>query len=543
MQIKSSAVSRGVVLALALLACLAVVPVAWAQVAAEFEWLSQFGVAGNDFAWDVLADEDGNVYVAGDASGAFPGQAFAGGPLDAFLRKYDASGNELWTRQFGTAGSDRGGAVFAFGADVYVGWLTTGAFPRQLNAGGADAYLRKYDADGNEQWTRQFGTPGSDELIGIFVDATGVYASGSVDGALPGHTPAGMADAFVRKYDANGNELWTRQFGTAGRDIAFRISGDGSGVYVVGGAAGALAGQTYAGGVGPDAFVRKYDLDGDELWTRQFGTPAIDLAIGVTTNAVGVYVVGRADRGLPGQTHAGGADAFVRQYDADGNELWTRQFGTPDFDLARGVSARGYAVYVSGIVGGAGPGFPGGQAGADVFVRAYTAKGTDLWTREFGSELADDNWAVSAASSGLYVIGSVTGTLPGLESQGGIDAFAGKLVRESVVAIDIKPGTDPNSVHLGPGVVPVAILGSDTFDVTTVDPATVVLEGAGVRYRGDGTPMASLEDVNGDGVCDLAVHIEKEALELTPTDVIGELIARTFTGGVVFGFDSVVIVP
>ena len=526
-------------LGLVLWLCMGLGPHAAAQPTGEFEWLLQFGLSGNDLTWDVHADGDGSVYVAGDASGALPGQSFAGGASDAFVRRYDAAGNELWTRQFGTAGLDSAFAVWAIGTDVYVGGRTTGVFPGQISAGGFDAFLRKYDANGNEQWTRQFGTLGADELVGIFADATGVYVSGDVGGVLPGQTFAGTADAFVRAYDATGNTLWTRQFGTSLRDTGFRISGDDSGIYVVG-AAGPLPGQTFAGVA--DAFVRKYDLNGNELWTRQFGTTAVDIAIGVSTGGRAVYVVGRTDGGLPGQAHEGGADAFVRKFDTDGNELWTRQFGTPSFDLARGVSVRDSVVYLSGVVGGVGPGFPGGQVGADVFVRAYTAKGKNLWTREFGSALADDNWGISAASSGLYVIGSATGTLPGLQSQGAIDAFVGKLVQEIAVEIDIKPGSDLNPINLGPGVLPVAILSSNAFDATTVDPATVVLEGARVRLRGQG-PMASVEDVNGDGLDDLVVHVEKAALDLTSTDTITELIARTFGGRIVFGFDSVTIVP
>ena len=527
-------------LGFALWLCLALGPHASAQQTGEFEWLLQFGLPGNDLAWDVHADGDGNVYVAGDATGALPGQAFSGGAWDAFVRKYDAAGNELWTRQFGTAAGDSAFAVWAIGADVYVGGRTTGVFPGQISAGGFDAFLRKYDANGNEQWTRQFGTPGADELVGIFVDAAGVYVSGDVGGGLPGQIFSGVADAFVRAYDPNGNALWTHQFGTALRDTGFRISGDDSGIYVVG-SAGPLPGQTFAGVV--DAFVRKYDLNGNELWTRQFGTAAVDLAIGVTTGATGVYVVGRTDGALPGQTHEGGADAFVRKFDTDGDELWTRQFGTPSFDLARGVSVRDSVVYVSGVVRGAGPGFPGGQVGADVFVGAYTAQGKNLWTRELGSALADDNWGISAASSGLYVIGSATGTLPGLQSQGAIDAFVGKLMQEIVVEIDIKPGDDLNSINLNSGVVPVAILSSDTFDATTVDPTTVVLEGAAVRLKGRGALMASVEDVNGDGLHDLVLHFETKVLELTSIDVIAELTGRTLGGHVVFGFDSVRIVP
>ena len=70
------------------------------------------------------------------------------------------------------------------------------------------------------------------------------------------------------------------------------------------------------------------------------------------------------------------------------------------------------------------------------------------------------------------------------------------------VDIDIKPGSDPNSINLGSnGNVPVAILSSADFDATTVDPYTVTLAGAEVSLKGKAqTPMASVEDVNGDGL-------------------------------------------
>ena len=43
-------------------------------------------------------------------------------------------------------------------------------------------------------------------------------------GALPGQTHLGTFDAIVRKYDVNGNEAWTRQFGTATDDQALAVS-------------------------------------------------------------------------------------------------------------------------------------------------------------------------------------------------------------------------------------------------------------------------------------------------------------------------------
>src|SRR5439155_1266491 len=139
----------------------------------------------------------------------------------------------------------------------------------QTSAGGVDAFLRKYDAAGNTLWTRQFGTSADDLADAVAVDGTGVYMAGFTGGTLPGQTSAGGVDAFLRKYDSSGNVLWTRQFGTSAYDSAVAIAADGTSVYVAGFTGGTLLGQTSAGGY--DAFLRKYDSSGNVLWTRQFG--------------------------------------------------------------------------------------------------------------------------------------------------------------------------------------------------------------------------------------------------------------------------------
>ena len=79
------------------------------------------------------------------------------------------------------------------------------------------------------------------------------------------------------------------------------------------------------------------------------------------------------------------------------------------------------------------------------------------------------------------------------------------------VLIDIKPGSDPNCFNInGHGVIPVAILSSDTFDVADVDVGTVALGALSVRIRGNRGPLCGLEDVNDDGLVDLVCQFEDD---------------------------------
>lgn len=112
------------------------------------------------------------------------------------------------------------------------------------------------------------------------------------------------------------------------------------------------------------------------------------------------------------------------------------------------------------------------------------------------------------------------------------------------VAIDIQPGTFPNSVNLGSGgKLTVAILGSADFDATAVDPATVTLASATPALKGKDRLMVTSTDVDGDGFVDLLLHMEIEALYLEAADSAAIVEGRTL-GGVPFrGTDMLRVLP
>jgi uncharacterized protein (TIGR03437 family) len=380
------------------------------------QWTRQFGTTGSDYG-SAVATAANAVYAAGGVvNGAFPG-AMNAGKSDAFVTKFDLDGNVIWSRQFGTAETDVAAGVAADLSGVYAVGYTAGAL-QGANAGGSDIFVRKYSPDGNELWTRQFAGSGAadDWATAAAVDDTGLYVAGFVTGLLPGQAGAGGAnlDAFVRKYDFAGNELWTRQFGTIDGERAYGIAVDASGIYVAGETGGEL--DVRVGG--SDYFVRKYDASGNAVWTRQFGTSTSDGAGyggAVAADSSGVYVTGVTAGTFAGQTKVGGLfDAFVQKFDLSGNPQWTRQFGTTSDDWGYGIALSDTYVYVTG------------QANSGVFLWRFDLNGTDSGNVQRGT-FSTLGYGVATDSAGAYVVGGSSGNQVGPNPIGDQDAFVFKV--------------------------------------------------------------------------------------------------------------------
>lgn len=317
-----------------------------------------------------------------------------------------------WVRQFGTAGFDdvKGAAVEPGGASYVVG-ETFGTLSGQTPGGTLDAFVRKYAADGTELWTRQFGAWDRDIAWAVAVDGERfVYVVGQTEGTLPGQQSAGGWDAFVRKYDPSGTEVWTRQFGGKGSDVASGVAVDGVGhVYVVGTTSSSLSGGQPNSF---DAFVRRYDGSGQEGWTRQFGTAGGDNARAVAIDAAQrLLVVGSTEGSLPGQVSSAGFDAFVTSLTPDGQQLWLRQFGSRADDFAISVAADPAGNVL--VAGSADATLPGQTAsgGTTAFLRQFDQAGAPLWTDQFGRGVADHAWDIAVAADGAtYLVGTTAGS-------------------------------------------------------------------------------------------------------------------------------------
>jgi hypothetical protein len=384
------------------------------------EWTEEFGTLRYDLALG-LAEAAERVFVVGSTNLALPGQDFRA-RTDAFVRAYGSKGRELWTDEFGTSGIDQAFAVAATESTIFVAGSTDRALHGQKHRAGIDAFVRAYSLGGNVLWTRQFGSIGDDRALSVAVNAGGVYVAGTTDGRL-GLTRRGGVDGFVRKYSHAGTELWTKQVGTTLTDDVRAVAVDFLGVYVAGSTDGELESGS-AGGF--DGFVQAYRPNGSKWWVSEFGTTGTDGIGAIAAGRSAIYVGGSTDGTFPEQLAQGGIDGFVRRLDHHGNEVWTRQFGSPVTDDVHGVDVTADGIFVAGSTDGAIPDqTPLGET--DAFLAKYNPRGVQLWTTQFGTTDFDAGSALAASAEAAYVAGETHGAFEGEVNKGDRDAFVTKI--------------------------------------------------------------------------------------------------------------------
>ena len=399
------------------------------------DWGLQLATNENDLGNDVAADPLG-VYVVGSSAGSLGAPNPSTNP-DAFLLRYDRSGNRLWGRHLGDIYTDRAFGVFSDPAGGAYVTGSTGSDLNGTNRGGYDQFLARYDAVGTRLWTRQIGTPINDAGFGVSADALGnVFVGGNTFGSLAAtNTGINRSDATLSRYDRNGNLAWTRQWGQEGSDNVHAVTADGrGGVFVAGD-------STFFGGVNEvnvDAVIRRYDQDGNVTWSRTLASQPHrlddigvvltlpDQALGITPDGRGgIYVSGQT-QGSIGTTNPqpGTFDAFLARYDADGNLLWSRTLASLGQDVPGKVTADGRGgVYITGSVVQPLPGQTH-QGARDAYVVKFDGSGNLLWTTQFGSSGTDDAYGISADGlGGLYVTGTTTGNLFAPNQGDPYDAF------------------------------------------------------------------------------------------------------------------------
>jgi len=292
--------------------------------------------------------------------------AVALGAVTAFAQPPDT----LWTRLFpvGTYGDAPMGVVASADGGFIIAGQTT-----LMGAGGYDMYLVKTDAQGNTLWTHDYGGPNNDYCYGVRQTPDGGYILVGFTGIWPAW------DACVVKTDPNGIQQWVYTYNGGSDDYVRSACLSSDGGYVV-------CGTTMSGGYA--ALLIKLDASGNYVWHRIFNRPGIDNAWCVQQTQDGGYIIS-------GQTNTY-QDTWLIKTDANGYQQWERIFygGDEGGFYVQQTEDDGYIIT--------------GGGGSDLWLIKTDALGNSQWIRTYGGSGGEGGRCVQITADGNYVVSGYT---------------------------------------------------------------------------------------------------------------------------------------
>lgn len=343
-------------------------------------------------------------------------------PSTVYRAAIEGTGTDL---QISQTVRDAAGNVFVLG-------VTSGNVGGQINQSSRDVMLKKYDSAGNLLWSKLMGATDKAEGLALAVDSKGAaVVAGQLTGRIGSAPSAGGLDSYVMKINANGEEAFVRQVGSAMEDGATALAiGPDDAIYVGGYAKGRMVGAAGTVG-GTDSYVMKFDDKGTRAWTRQFGTAGEDRVAGLAIGDDGALIVASTENG----------EAVLRKYaasDATSAAVWVQSLGALGTGgMIAGLAVEGDRIYLAGGTANAalngGTGIVAGHSGGqDGFVAAFTDSGASLATdfvTYLGSGASDRINGIAVAGGRIFVAGDTRGALPGATAtrEGVSNAFAAEI--------------------------------------------------------------------------------------------------------------------
>lgn len=225
------------------------------------KWCSYFSGPAQDRAHGICVGKNGDLYIEGTCesetqfatAGVFQ-STYGGGGTDAFIAKWDTTGNFYWCSYVGGEKEDHGRGVKTDGSGnpYLIGWTASaagiaspGAFQPQWfeayeNDGDPkyDGFLIKFHPDGSREWGTYYGGGGKDQIFTLAVDnkndvvyCGGLTASTNNISSAGSYQPdyGGSTDGFFAKFTFGGVRLWGSYFGAADNDELHGMGLDKSG--------------------------------------------------------------------------------------------------------------------------------------------------------------------------------------------------------------------------------------------------------------------------------------------------------------------------
>jgi len=250
--------------------------------------------SGYTSGYDAIQCADADFVGAGSA------YKFATGRYEVYVKKFDASGNNIWGWFIGSDYSSTGKGIVQRPDGGYAvgGYIST-------ESSGDNVYFLMIDAEGESEISYSIGGSGADVAESICLAADNGFA-------LLGRTVsfgAGSWDFYVVKRDASGAFDWATTFGGSDSDLGDDITATSDGGY-------AITGRTSSFGAGGlDLWLIKTDSLGNPQWSWVFGGTGNDAGYDIMQGPDGCYYVG----GITSSYGEGGNDGLLVKFTPDGS--------------------------------------------------------------------------------------------------------------------------------------------------------------------------------------------------------------------------------
>jgi len=262
-------------------------------------WQKRFGAGQSDAFNCVIATNDGGFLAVGETS------SFGTGDADIFLVKVNASGLVLWSKTIGDADHNevaRGIVPVEDGGFVVSGYsiLSTGTASRSV-------FLR-FDQNGNMIWSRTYKTSVGNLFLSSYIDGNIIYASGGAD----------AEGVFVRIDLFTGNVLSSKAFAGSGPEALYYQQPTQDGNLLI-------ADHTWSASTGTDieAWVQKINrTSGQVIWSKVYYRANDNIRGRIEKVDDGGFLLVPYDNFNTTQ-----ADALLAKIDANGNLLWSYNYG------------------------------------------------------------------------------------------------------------------------------------------------------------------------------------------------------------------------
>jgi Secretion system C-terminal sorting domain len=302
-------------------------------------WTNAYGKSEFDQLTNGVPTFDGNYVCSGSAtdSGSYG--------RDILLMKINDSGTVLWSKRYGTTGTDFGSITQSLVQTTDSGFALAGFTDNATGLFNNDPFIMRLNKDGDTLWTRLLHGDYNDAFAGLQQTSDGGFIACGRSNSFNNL----VMDAVLVKFDLLGNIEWQKRYGSTAWEEAKSVTIATDGGYVV-------AGSTISFGAGDyDAMVFKTDTAGNILWSTAIGGSGIDAMYGIDQTADSGFVV----------------TGFTESYNAH------------------------RLAYPNSILG---------ADSAEVFSFKLNSTGDTVWCRGYGGAMLDESYSVSIANDGRIML-------------------------------------------------------------------------------------------------------------------------------------------